>query len=92
MRFATKTYFGILILCEVLVLALEFHSNLIPLLLPTILDDCLNYPACIVLKHDIFDLPPNDIHERVNVLRPLLLRYVLLACERPCPFSFDEQL
>ena len=59
----TKTYFGVFVLREFLIFALQFHSNLIPFFWPTILHDRLHYPTCIMLEHDVYNLPPNDVHE-----------------------------
>ena len=68
-----ETYLGIFALRKLLVLALELYSNLIPLLLPTVLHECLNYTASIVLEHNVGDFASHDAHQGIDMLCALCL-------------------
>ena len=62
-----SNHLGILILSELPVLALELYRNLVPLLLPSILDDSLHDSTRIVLEHDVLDVPADQAHERTDM-------------------------
>ena len=62
-----SNHLGILVLSELLVLALELYRDLVPLLLPSVLDDSLHDSTRIVLEHDVLDVPADQAHERTDM-------------------------
>ena len=67
----TGSHLGIFALGQFLIATHEFLRNLVSFLLTTIFDNSLHNPASIVLEDDFLDLPPDDIHEILDVFLSL---------------------
>lgn len=78
-----STHLRIFVLRELLVPSLQLYRDLVSLRLIPMLDRCLDYPARIVLEHDLLDLPSNDIHESFDMLLAFLFGDFFLAGECP---------